>query len=30
LPETLEKLGYPEFAEDARRALEVVKTRLNL
>lgn len=28
LPETMEKLGYPEFKEDAKRALEVVKRRM--
>ncbi|AMM54231.1 aldehyde ferredoxin oxidoreductase family protein [Pyrococcus kukulkanii] len=28
LPETMERLGYPEFKEDAKRALEVVRERL--
>ncbi|MDV3104515.1 aldehyde ferredoxin oxidoreductase family protein [Thermococcus waiotapuensis] len=30
LPETMEKLGLPEFKEDAERALEVVRKRLGL
>ncbi|NJE30923.1 aldehyde ferredoxin oxidoreductase [Thermococcus sp. 18S1] len=30
LPETMEELGYPEFKDDAERALEVVKKRMNL
>ncbi|WP_048146458.1 aldehyde ferredoxin oxidoreductase family protein [Pyrococcus abyssi] len=29
LPETLEKLGYPEFKEDAERAIEIVRARLS-
>ncbi|NPA47373.1 MAG: aldehyde ferredoxin oxidoreductase family protein [Thermococci archaeon] len=28
LPETMEELGYPEFKEDAKRALETVKKRM--
>lgn len=30
LPETMEELGYPEFNDDAGRALEVVKKRMGL
>ncbi len=30
LPETMEELGYPEFREDAERALEVVRKRMGL